>query len=248
MDSTNSGKPMFPATEWTKLEDLAGCPTEQQQHVIATLMERYWKPVYVWLRRQGYKADKAEDYTQGFFCDIVLERDLFKRADRARGRFRTFLLSALKSFMSDAYRKDHALKRNPTKGLISLESVEVLPENLYFTSPDEMFTYIWASNVLDRVIEQLKEEYLTKGLEKHWKVFSEKVLRPIQDGTPEPLYESICQDLNVQDEYKASNMTNAVKRRFRTLLKQVVLAHVGSDQDVDEEIAELFSIFSQREA
>jgi hypothetical protein len=98
------------------------------------------------------------------------------------------------------------------------------------------------------VIKQLKEEYLTKGMKKHWAVFSEKVLRPIQDSTPEPLYKSICRDLNIQDEYKAANMTNAVKRRFRTLLKQVVQAHVGSDQDVDEEIAELFSIFSQREA
>ena len=248
MESMKRGEPGFPTTEWTQLEGLRRRQVEQQQAVIVTLLRRYWKPVYAWLRGQGYPPDVAEEYTQGFFCDIVLERDLIGRADRSRGRFRTFLLTALKGFVSDTYRKDHAIKRNPAGGLVSLDFEQVAPEGPALGSPDEAFDFMWASNMLDCVIAQLEQEYRAKGMETHWKVFCAKVLRPIIDGSEDPPYESICRELGVSDVHKAAAMTTGVKRRFRTLLRQTVRPHVESDPEVDDEISELMAILSRRDA
>lgn len=248
MESMKRGETGFPATEWTQLEGVRQGQAEERQAAIATLLERYWRPVYVWLRKQGYPPEVAEEYTQGFFCDIVLERDMIRRADRTRGRFRTFLLTALKGFVSDAYRKKHAIKRNPAGSLVSLDFGQVSMEGPVLTSPDAAFDFMWASNLLDRVIEQLRREYQAKDKEAHWKVFSAKVLRPILDGTPDPSYESICQDLGVPDVHKAAAMTTSVKRRFRTVLRQMVRPHVESDPEVDDEISELLAILSQKDA
>lgn len=242
------GDSQFPTTQWTQLEQVARCGREQQQAVIGSLFQRYWRPVYTWLRRQGYPPEVAEEYTQGFFCDIVLERTLLTRADRSKGRFRTFLLTALKGFVSDEYRKDHALKRNPQGGLASLDAAEVVPEGPTAISPDDAFNYMWASNVLDSVIKQLEEEYCRNGREGHWKVFSAKVLRPTLDGMEGPSYEAICQEYGVADVSTAAAMTTTVKRRFRTLLKEVVRPHVEADPDVDDEIGELLEILSRKDA
>jgi len=248
VERVGRGDGVFPSTEWTQIEGMGRAQLEQQQALIGMLLGRYWKPVSVWLCRQGYPPDVAEDYTQGFFCDIVLERDLIKRADRTRGRFRTFLLTALKGFVSDTYRKEHALKRSPRGGSVSIDRDQLALEGPALGSPDAAFDFMWASNVLDQVIGQLEREYQAKGMEKHWSVFSAKVLRPIMEGSDEPSYESICHDLGVADLHKAAAMTTSVKRRFRTLLRQTVRPLVERDPQVEDEISELLVILSRPQA
>lgn len=239
----------FPTTQWPLFQDYRDLEGQHSQAIINSLAQRYWRPVYTWLLRKGYSIEKAQDLTQGFFCDIVLERDLIRRADRSRGRFRTFLLTALKGFISDEYRKEHALKRRPEGELFSFEADDVLlPDGPVISSPDAAFDFMWASNILDHVIDQLEQEYQVKGMEIHWKVFSARVLRPILHDCEEMSYDSLCEELGIPDTHKAAAMTTSVKRRFRTLLRQVVRRHVAADSEIDNEISELLAIFSEKDA
>jgi len=94
---TNIGgiRESFLTTHWSFIE-AAGAGTEDRENaMIGLLLERYWKPVYCYLRRRGYNNEDAKDLTQGFFQEVVLGRELIPQADRSKGRFRTFLLTSL---------------------------------------------------------------------------------------------------------------------------------------------------------
>lgn len=240
------GDTRFPTTQWTEMEQFGRDEPDQQRIYIESLLQRYWKPVYAWLRRQGYHPDQAEDYTQGFFCDIVLERHLVSRADRSRGRFRTFLLTALKAFVSDEYRKVHAQKRRPKMGLARLGDPEAsLPACTTEVGPDDLFIYLWASDFLQEVFTKLKTEYTKSGRPTHWAVFERKIHKPLLEGTEAPSYEVICAELGISDTHTASAMVTTVKRRFRSLLRKTIRPLVDSDEAVEQEIQDLLAIFSR---
>ena len=235
----------FPTTRWTEIRGFRDAAPAEQQAIIGHLSQRYWRPVYAWLRKHGYPIEDAKELTQGFFCDIILDRRLVSRADQAKGRFRTFLLNALKAYTSDAYRREAAQKRNPTGGFVNLDSEDLLSWCPQTASPDDAFNYVWASDLLNHVIAELQAEYQKKDMQVHWEVFNDKVLQPILNGQESPSYDDLCQKYHIPDEHKAAAMTTTVKRRFRVMLKQAVKPHVESDPDVDEEISELLGIFSQ---
>ena len=92
--------------------------------LINLLMQRYWKPVYCYLRRNGVANEEAKDLTQGFFHEIVLEQHLLKKADAAKGRFRSLLLIALTRYVDDVRANESAQKRMPRDGFVSLDADE----------------------------------------------------------------------------------------------------------------------------
>ncbi|MBN2314062.1 MAG: hypothetical protein JXM79_09040, partial [Sedimentisphaerales bacterium] len=95
-DWTNMGgaRQTFLKTHWSLLEGIQK-RGDKERALIGLLLERYWKPVYCYLRRKGYDNEQAKDLTQGFFHDVVLDRDLIDRADPSKGSFRSLLLHAL---------------------------------------------------------------------------------------------------------------------------------------------------------
>ena len=101
-------KTKFGTTSWTKILDARTSTEERHSLIINELLDRYWKPVYCYLRHKGYDNEKAKDLTQGFFHEVVLGRDLLKQADKAKGKFRTFLLTALDRYTVDVYREETA--------------------------------------------------------------------------------------------------------------------------------------------
>ena len=239
----------FPTTQWTEIENLSCGGTDQQKALIESLFQRYWKPVYAWLRRQGYESGQAEEYTQGFFCDIVLERNLASKAERHKGRFRTFLLKAMKDFISDEYRKAHAQKRTPKQGLARLDDPEaILPAFTKQTRPDDVFTYMWASDFLKEVLTKLEVEYINSSRKAHWLVFKHKIYEPMLNGHDSPSYEALCAQLNIPDAKTAAAMVTTVKRRFRSLLRSIIRSQVESEETIDQEIQELFQVFSNMNA
>src|SRR5215467_10062629 len=102
----------FASTRWTVVHQAADSQTASQ-HALSALSELcqiYWRPVYVFLRRQGIPEHDAQDLTQGFFADLIDSR-AYSRADPTKGRFRSFLLGTLKHFVAHARDRDHAQKR-----------------------------------------------------------------------------------------------------------------------------------------
>ncbi len=121
-DQTSMGgkRGTFLTTHWSLIEDVKKCPDEDRA-LIGLLLERYWKPVYCYLRRKGHGNEQAKDLTQGFFHEIVLNRQLIERADISKGRFRTLLLHALNQYLIDEQRRESARKHIPKDKLVPLD-------------------------------------------------------------------------------------------------------------------------------
>ena len=120
----------FLTTHWSVIDKIAEDGNNHDQVLINELLKKYWKPVYCFLRHKGHDNEQAKDLTQGFFEEVILGRELIKRADQARGRFRTFLLAALEQYLARVHRKQTAKKRIPRNKLIQLDNIDPvdLPE------------------------------------------------------------------------------------------------------------------------
>ncbi|UCD51655.1 MAG: sigma-70 family RNA polymerase sigma factor [Phycisphaerales bacterium] len=246
-DTTMGGRQRaFQTTHWTEIQRAKTHDEERRQASVNSLMQRYWKPVYWCLRRKGCSNDEAKDLTQGFFCEVVLGRELIQQADEAKGRFRTFLLTALNRYVTSVYRKENARKRRPATGLVSLETKGLpdMPAGEAGVSPEHAFHYAWATNILDQVLAQIQDEYCGSGRPTHWEVFRRKILLPIFHGAEEPSLSEICEKCGIASEKQASNMLITIKRRFAVLIRRVLRQYFGSDAQVDEEFAELLEILA----
>jgi DNA-directed RNA polymerase specialized sigma24 family protein len=230
----------FLTTRWS----LIGGIQKQQdpdRALIGLLLERYWKPVYCYIRRRGYANEEAKDLTQGFFHEVVLNRQLIERADPAKGRFRSFLLHAVKQYLTDQMRRESAERMIPKDKLVPLDIADppALPQTISESTPEDCFLYAWKSAVLDRALTELKAECMGAGLETHWCVFHDRVLGPILEEIAAPSIADVCRRYGIASESAASNMMVTVKRRFQNILKRQLRATVLCDADADEELQDL---------
>jgi RNA polymerase sigma-70 factor (ECF subfamily) len=232
---------------WSDIRLVRTLDENRRGAAIDDLIKAYWKPVYCYLRWKGHDNERAKDLTQGFFQEIVLGRQLVQQADETKGRFRTFLLTALDRYVTSAHRRDVAAKRRPKEGIIPLQdldetSVSVAAEGM---SPDSTFTYVWASGLLQAVLAELEEGCVQDGKEIHWRLFYARVLKPIISGEEPPPLAELCAQLNVASTVKAENMIVTVKRRFQAAVRRHIREHVTSEEDVEEEIRDLMNILSR---
>jgi RNA polymerase sigma-70 factor (ECF subfamily) len=236
----------FPSTHWTAIGEVGPGADADSQRVIGDLLQDYWKPVYCYLRHRGHSNEEAKDLTQGFFQDVVLHRDLIQRANPARGRFRTLLLTALGNYVANVHRAQTARKRIPKNKLIELEQAEAgnLPAPAQAGNPDESFHYAWVSELLDRMLAEVEADCHADGMTVHWNLFHDRVLRPtLADETPPPLAQ-LCAKHQIDEAARASNMIFAVKRRLQAALKRYVRQSVAHDEEIGEEIRELQQFLS----
>jgi RNA polymerase sigma-70 factor (ECF subfamily) len=245
-DRTDMGGPheAFLTTQWSLIAGIrAG--EDRDRTLIGFLLEQYWKPVYCYLRRKGHDNEQAKDLTQGFFHEVVLCRELAARADPARGRFRTFLLHALRQYVSKQNLKDRAARRIPKHKLVALEisSSPALPTRVADASAEDTYHYAWLSALLERVMAQVGAECLEQGMKTHWALFRDRVVRPILGGQSAPSLANLCQIHGIEDAKTASNMIISVKRRFRTALLQHVRRTVSAQDEAHDELEELLQFF-----
>ncbi|UCE50009.1 MAG: sigma-70 family RNA polymerase sigma factor [Phycisphaerales bacterium] len=227
--SYGGGNSRFQTTEWTKILDsgLGGS-------ILAELYTKYWRPVYSYLRRKGFSNEEAKDLIQGFFSEKVLGQQLLLRADRTKGRFRTFLLTAVKNYAIDLHRKQKPMQ----------EFDEGLDESGDITSPEAEFDLIWAQELLKEVLQKLEAECRRREKDTHWEVFRAWLLDPkISDAKID--MSDLCAELGIDDASKAYNMIANLKGRFRKILRDCLRRHVGSDAAVDDEINHFIEIFSR---
>ena len=241
-DSTEMGGSVqaFLTTHWTLIEEIkSGEDTDRA--LIGLLLERYWKPVYCYLRRKGYDNETAKDLTQGFLHEVVLNRGLVQKADQSRGRFRSLLLVALNRYVINIREAQTARSRIPPNKLVSLEVVEPpeLAHMMADSSPDDFYQYVWLSALLDQVLSSVEASCRRDGLDTHWQLFGERVVQPILQGSTMASLSEIAHRHDIEGEKKASNMIITVKRRFASALKEYVRTTVASDAYVQEELAEI---------
>ena len=195
---------------------------------------KYSKPVYSYLRRKGFSSDQAKDLVQGFFSEKVLGRQLLQKADRKRGKFRTFLLTAVRNYCVDLHRSEKQMQELDEKFEMSTKVGD----------PESEFDIVWAKELLQSVLEELRAECESQGKITHWNIFHSWLLEPdIIDGKTN--MSTICARYDINDPNKAYNMISNLKGRFRKILRRRLSSYLNSESEIDDEINHFIQIFSR---
>jgi RNA polymerase sigma factor (sigma-70 family) len=218
----------------------AGRPkSASYQQALETLCKTYWFPLYAYLRRQGYDSHQAEDYAQAFFAGL-LARGGLRLADPKRGKFRSFLLTSMKHFLSNERARARAKKRGGGRKVLSLDFQNA--ESQYALeprdelSPEKLFERSWALTVLARTMARLQAEAVSTNKRKlfdHLKIF----LTAEKSSVP---YRDVAAELDMA-EGAVRVAVHRLRRRYRELLRDEIAQTVTSDDQIDEEIRDLFA-------
>ena len=231
----------FLSTEWSAIERIATGGKADGQTLVNDLLGKYWKPVYCYLRHKGYGNEEAKDLTQGFFQEVVLGRKLVQKASQAKGSFRKFLLTALQRYLTSVHRKQTAQKRIPRTKLVALEHIDAagLSEPIDGLTAEESFNYAWAATVLDKALAEVEAYCRAHELALHWRLFRDRVLKPIIQDTNPPLLADLCRRHGVEDTKTASNMIVTVNRRLQATLRRHLRQALDQETTIEEETDEI---------
>lgn len=237
-ETTRAG---FAETRWSKLFEARIANSTERCAILDFLIRRYWKPVYCYLRYSGCAEEDARDYVQEFFA-TCLRDDFFDKADPKRGRFRNFLLSALKHFVANKRRAALAKKRHPAGGFAFIDDSAFAAEHgdaLKNTeTPDEIYHRTWLKELILRVLKRLEQACRESGKETHYELFHRYLVAPALEGVDAPSLRELgaVARLTAKD---AANRVLTVQRAFQRLLKDEIRLYASGDDEVAEELREL---------
>ena len=221
----------FPVTEWTRILD-----TTARKAVLDELCAKYWRPLYSYLRSRGYSNEQAKDLVQGFFTEKVIDQELLHLADRHRGKFRNFLLVALRNYTVNVLRRNHEVSA------VALDHTGIDPQS--DQDSEREFNRAWAKTVLEQVLEDFKQECQRKDRTVYWDLFHTWLIEP---GLAED--NAGMQELSTKYGFASTSQAYKVifrtKQRFRALLRERLRHQVNRDEDVDGEIGEFIAAFSR---
>jgi RNA polymerase sigma-70 factor (ECF subfamily) len=205
------------------------------------LAKRYWPAIYAYIRSHGRDPHEAADLTQGFLCDVLLARKLLQAADPKRGRFRTLLLSSLKNYLHDQHRRTTRLKRShqgeqPIRLDQTVLDQTVVDDN---RTPEQAFSTQWGTTLLTQVLEKVRKECQEDGLDNHWAIFEERIVKPVLFGHAPTPYHEIVKQFELKKTSQAANMLITIKRRVVRALYREVRATVVKPEQVHEELHDL---------
>lgn len=229
-------KARFTTTRWSLVQTAAEGVSAEADQALSILCESYWYPLYVYLRRRGHGVDEAQDLTQAFFARLIEKRSL-RRADPARGRFRSFLLASLKHFAVNERERERAQKRGGANLLLSLDLA--LGENRFQwepatdDTPERLFDRTWALTLLDRAITRLRTDLERSG--KPLQV--ERFTAYLMDEQPDR-YADTARELGMS-EGAVKVAVHRLRRYFRDLVVEEIAQTVSSPEELDDELRHL---------
>jgi RNA polymerase sigma-70 factor (ECF subfamily) len=215
-------------------------------NALSELCEVYWRPLYSFLRRHGYDAENARDLIQGFFADLI-ETRAYARADREKGRFRSFLLGTLKHFIADVRDRGRALKRGGDMILQSLddEATEEAERQIARATkwrPEEAYDREWAALLLRRALDRLSEECTLGGKADLLRHFMPYLSATEESTIP---YEQLAQRAQRPIGTLRSDVAR-LRKRYRAILRELVRDTVSQAEEVDEELRYLCRVLAAR--
>jgi RNA polymerase sigma-70 factor (ECF subfamily) len=228
------------STHWSTVLAAGQAPSPEAAEALERLCRIYWRPLYAFVRRQGHSSHDAEDLIQGFFCRLLERRD-FESVRREKGRFRSFLLVALKHFLVNQRLRAQTQKRGGGRPLIPLD--DLLAENrceaetAHALTPQKIFEQRWALALLDLVLQRLREEYQARG-----KVKQFDALRSyLSEGQSQRSQAQIAEELGTT-EGAVKQAVRQLRQRYRELLRQEVAHTVATVGDVEDELRHLIAV------
>ncbi|HUT35820.1 MAG TPA: sigma-70 family RNA polymerase sigma factor [Planctomycetota bacterium] len=235
----------FATTHWSLVLAAAQQDSPASREALATLCEAYWYPLYAYARRRGRSADDAQDLTQSFFA-ALLEKHFLATADRERGRFRSFLLTAFQRFLSKEHDRAMAQKRGGLRRTLSLDAESgerrYLLEPSHDWTPERVYERRWALTLLERVMARLRQHYADAAKPQLFDGL--KVFLAGEGGAP--AHRDVAAELGMS-EGAVKVAVHRLRRRYRELLRAEVAQTIADPSDVDDELGVLLAALGSRE-
>lgn len=228
----------FATTRWSLVSAAAGGNADAARAALAELCELYWYPLYAFVRRQGIDADAANDLTQGFFARFI-ELESLQSARQDRGRFRSYLLGAVKHFIANERQRATAQKRGGGVKVVSYDphdaETRYQQEPAHGLTPEHVFERRWALLLIERSLDQVAAEMAARNKAKEF-----ERLRPfLVEDAGDDSYRTAGAELGMS-EGAVKVLIHRLRRRFRDSLRAAIAETVTSPEDVDDEIRHLF--------
>ena len=240
--SMEAAPQVFATTHWSLVLAGANADIEEQKRrqALAELCRIYWRPAFSYICRRGYSPEDAQDLTQDFFV-MILESDWLQRADESRGRFRSFLLKSLQNFLSHATERDRARKRGGGLTFISWDewtakaaSQMSIPAQVSDALPERLFEWRWATTVVEKALQRLREECEARGRLRLFETLSAY----LTTERGETSYASLAASLGIAETVVKKQLHN-LRQRYRWLLREEVSQTLENPADIDDEIRHL---------
>lgn len=216
-------------TRWS----LVVAAAEEAEPSLEALCRQYWHPVYAVARRSGNDPESAKDLTQGFFAKL-LEKGWLGAADQEKGRFRTFLVTALKRYMVNEWHREHTAKRGGFAEVVPLDTEHAerigALDGRHELSPDALFDRRWALALLDQAMARLEVEYAGG----HFELLKECLTA----GRGETRYAELAAAMDT-NEGAARVAVHRLRKRYRAVIREEVARTVADESEVDDEMRAL---------
>jgi RNA polymerase sigma-70 factor (ECF subfamily) len=244
-DSVPAAGAAFALTHWSVVLTAGGNESDsvRVRDALEKLCRAYWFPIYAFVRRCGHSPHDAQDLTQEFFARL-LGKNYLAGVDRARGRFRSFLLGAVKHFLANEWDKARAQKRGGGKSPVPIDfssaetSFGVEPADQW--TAEKIFDRRWALALLEQVLRRLREEHVRDGKEKLF----EQLKPTLTEASRSISYAEIATRLG-SSEGAVKVAVHRLRQRYRELLRAEIAETVASAADVEDEIRNLFAALAE---
>ena len=230
----------FPQTLWSVvLQAGAGDDDNRRHEALARLCQAYWRPAYVFLRKQGNSPQDAEDLTQGFFVHL-LEKNRLENVGPEKGKFRSFLLTALKNFAADQWAKNQAAKRGGGAIPFSIDATEAeksyVAEPAHYDNPEKLFERQWLMELLRGVLSKLEQECVSAGKRERF-----ELLKPYLTGEGEGSYPELANRLGMTPGALKVAVLR-LRHRYRELVEEELSHTVADEQQFADELRHLIRV------
>ena len=234
-------QPVFVTTRWSVVLAAQDKSSPDSAAALETLCRAYWYPLYAYVRGCGRSPHDAQDLTQAFFAQL-LAKDWLRVVLPEKGRFRTFLLVAMKRFLTNEWHRDMRQKRGAGQQPLPLDTAHA--EHRFVAepplAPDELYERRWAMTLLDESLERLQHEYRGAGKEQEFNALKEWLTA---ERGEIPYAEIAVAFGSTEDAARVA--VHRLRKRFRELFRQTIAHTVGVEGDVDEEMRHLVSVLSR---
>jgi RNA polymerase sigma factor (sigma-70 family) len=234
----------FVTTHWTAVLSARDSSHPDAQTLLQNLCRDYWPPLYAFIRRSGYSVEEAQDLTQEFFYRFI-EKDFLQHLKDRRGKFRSFLLTLLKHFLSDQRDRSNAQKRGGGHWTISLDEFITEETGTALSSPEvtpeHEFDRRWAHTLLQHSYKRLKEDYRLNG-----NVILFERLKNIHSGDSNgQTCQEIGSDIGISESAVKSAL-HRMRKRHREILEEEIRKTVHTDTEFDEEVRYFIQVLSRK--
>lgn len=242
-DERGNGAANFNTTHWTIVLACADeSDAERAQQSLASLFQTYWYPLYAYVRRRGYSEHDAEDLVQAF-CLHLQEKHAIGKADRQRGKFRTFLLSSLQNFLANEKERAGAQKRGGGRELIRLDAEEADAryrlEPVYAVTPETIFEKRWAHALLEQTVSGLRADFITRGKGRLFDGLSSFLTSDLHETSYRTAAEQLGLPLSA-----IKTTVHRLRRDYRSKLREEISRTVSSPDEIDAELLYLRKVLA----